>query len=114
MGAGAAAEARASWAALLVLCSVLALHNAMRIGPVTLVEELRGRYSADYAGVGDVVGTAIGLVNTGGQIAASLGGPLYGAFLDRGLGSGAVWGAATALGLLRVLAVLGLREATHR
>jgi predicted MFS family arabinose efflux permease len=55
-------------------------------------------------------GTAIGLVNTGGQIAASLGGPLYGALLDRGLGFGAVWGLATGLGALRVLAVLGIRE----
>jgi predicted MFS family arabinose efflux permease len=59
-------------------------------------------------------GTAIGLVNTGGQIAASLGGPLYGTFLDRGLGFGAVWGVATALGLLRVLAVLGIREPARR
>lgn len=60
-------------------------------------------------------GTAIGLVNTGGQIAASLGGPLYGTFLDRGLGFGMVWGVATALGLLRVLAVLGIRERpSHR
>ncbi|HSD28619.1 MAG TPA: MFS transporter, partial [Vicinamibacteria bacterium] len=55
-------------------------------------------------------GTAIGLVNTGGQIAASLGGPLYGTFLDRGLGFGAVWGVALALGLLRLLALLGIRE----
>jgi predicted MFS family arabinose efflux permease len=55
-------------------------------------------------------GTAIGLVNTGGQIASSLGGPLYGLMLDRGLGFRAVWAAATALGLLRVAAVLGLRE----
>jgi predicted MFS family arabinose efflux permease len=55
-------------------------------------------------------GAAIGLVNTGGQIAASLGGPLYGAFLDRGLGFAVVWGVAAALGFLRVLAVLGLRE----
>jgi MFS family permease len=59
-------------------------------------------------------GTAIGLVNTGGQIAASLGGPLYGTFLDRGLGFGMVWGVATALGLLRVLAVLGIREPARR
>ena len=59
-------------------------------------------------------GTAIGLVNTGGQIAASLGGPLYGTFLDRGLGFPIVWGVAAALGLLRVLAVLGLREPTLR
>jgi MFS family permease len=59
-------------------------------------------------------GTAIGLVNTGGQIAASLGGPLYGTFLDRGLGFGAVWGVAAALGLLRVLALLGIREPPRR
>jgi MFS family permease len=59
-------------------------------------------------------GTAIGLVNTGGQIAASLGGPLYGTFLDRGLGFGAVWGVAAALGLLRVLALLGIREPERR
>jgi predicted MFS family arabinose efflux permease len=59
-------------------------------------------------------GTAIGLVNTGSQLAASLGGPLYGAFLDRDLGFRAVWGAATALGLLRILAVLGLREPARR
>jgi predicted MFS family arabinose efflux permease len=58
-------------------------------------------------------GTAIGLVNTGGQIAASLGGPLYGALLDRGLGFGAVWGVATGLGALRILAVLGIREPAH-
>ena len=43
-------------------------------------------------------------------IAASLGGPLYGALLDRGLGFGAVWGLATGLGALRVLAVLRIRE----
>jgi predicted MFS family arabinose efflux permease len=59
-------------------------------------------------------GTAIGLVNTGGQLAASLGGPLYGTLLDRGLGFGAVWGVATALGVLRVLAVLGIREPGRR
>ena len=58
-------------------------------------------------------GTAIGLVNTGGQIAASLGGPLYGALLDRGLGFGAVWGFATGLSALRILAVLGIREPAH-
>jgi predicted MFS family arabinose efflux permease len=68
--------------------------------------------SERFAAVGS--GTAIGLVNTGGQLAASLGGPLYGAFLDRGLGFAAVWGTATALGLLRVLAVLGLREPLRR
>ena len=59
-------------------------------------------------------GTAVGLVNTGGQIAASIGGPLYGTLLDRGLGFGAVWGLATALGALRVLAILGIREPPRR
>jgi predicted MFS family arabinose efflux permease len=59
-------------------------------------------------------GTAIGLVNTGGQLAASLGGPLYGGFLDRGLGFGTIWGVAAALGVLRVFAVLGLREPARR
>jgi predicted MFS family arabinose efflux permease len=59
-------------------------------------------------------GTAIGLVNTGGQIAASLGGPLYGTLLDRGLGFATVWGMAVTLGFLRVLAVLGLREPARR
>ena len=59
-------------------------------------------------------GTAIGLVNTGGQLGASLGGPLYGTLLDRGLGFGTVWGVAAALGFLRVLAVLGLRETPRR
>jgi hypothetical protein len=48
-----------------------------------------------------------------GQIAASLGGPLCGALLDRGLGFGAVWGLATGLGSLRILAVLGIREPAH-
>ena len=47
---------RTPWASLLVLCGLLALHNAMRIGPVTFIEELRGRYGADYAGAGNVVG----------------------------------------------------------
>jgi hypothetical protein len=87
--------ARAPWARLLILCGVLALHNAMRIGPVTFIEELRDRYGVDYAGAGNVVG-AYALA--------------YGALLDRGLGFGAVWGLATGLGALRVLAVLGIRE----
>jgi predicted MFS family arabinose efflux permease len=64
--------------------------------------------SERFARVG--AGTAVGLANTGGQLAASLGGPLYGAMLDRGLGFGAVWAAAVALGLVRVAAVLALRE----
>jgi len=55
-------------------------------------------------------GTAIGLVNSSGQIASSVGVPVYGLLLDRGLGFGAVWGAATALGVLRIAAVVGLRE----
>ncbi len=67
--------------------------------------------SERFAAVG--AGAAIGLINTGGQLAASLGGPLYGAMLDRGLGFGAVWGTAAVLGLLRVGVVLLLRERPH-
>ena len=64
--------------------------------------------SERFAAVG--AGAAIGLINTGGQLAASLGGPIYGAMLDSGLGFGAVWGTALALGVLRLGAVMLLRE----
>ena len=64
--------------------------------------------SERFAALG--AGAAIGLINTGGQLASSLGGPLYGAMLDRGLGFDAVWGTAVALGALRIVAVLLLRE----
>jgi predicted MFS family arabinose efflux permease len=64
--------------------------------------------SERFAAVG--AGAAIGLINTGGQLAASLGGPIYGAMLDGGLGFGAVWGTALALGVLRLGAVMLLRE----
>jgi predicted MFS family arabinose efflux permease len=64
--------------------------------------------SERFAAVG--AGAAIGLINTGGQLAASLGGPIYGAMLDGGLGFGAVWGTALALGTLRLVAVLLVRE----
>ena len=53
---GESSRARIPWAVLLVLCSLLALHNAMRIGPITFIEELRGRYGVDYAAAGNVVG----------------------------------------------------------
>jgi predicted MFS family arabinose efflux permease len=61
-----------------------------------------------FAAVG--AGTAIGLVNTGGQIAGSLAGPVYGAMLDTGLGFQAVWASTIILGLLRTGAVLLLRD----
>jgi MFS family permease len=64
--------------------------------------------SERFAAVG--AGAAIGIVNSGGQVAASLGAPLYGALLDRGLGFGAVWGTAVAFGVLRIVALLLLRE----
>jgi predicted MFS family arabinose efflux permease len=64
--------------------------------------------SERFAAVG--AGAAIGLINTGAQIAASLGGPIYGAMLDGGLGFGAVWGTALALGVLRLVAVALVRE----
>jgi MFS family permease len=44
------------WSLLGILCSALALHNVLRSGPVTLVEELRLRYGVDYTGVGNVIG----------------------------------------------------------
>ena len=45
-----------AWPRLLILCSALALHNIQRIGPVTLVDELRARYGTDYTGIGNVIG----------------------------------------------------------
>src|SRR5262249_39728005 len=44
------------WPTMLVLCGALALHNALRLGPAPLVEELRGRYGADYTDIGNVIG----------------------------------------------------------
>ena len=64
-------DGRAPWGRLLVLCGVLALHNTMRIGPVTFIEELRVRYGVDYAGAGNVVG-AYTLAYGFAQLAAGL------------------------------------------
>jgi predicted MFS family arabinose efflux permease len=64
--------------------------------------------SERFAVVG--AGTAVGLINTGGQIAQSLAGPLYGALLDGGFGFGAVWATTVVLGLVRVVVVQLLRE----
>jgi MFS family permease len=61
-----------------------------------------------FAAVG--AGTAIAIVNTGGQLSQSLDGPFYGTILDLGLGWTAVWLIATILGLVRVGSVLLLRE----
>lgn len=66
--------------------------------------------SERFAVVG--AGTAIGLINTGGQIAQSVAGPLYGALLDGGLGFAAVWATTVVLGLARVVVVQCLREPT--
>jgi MFS family permease len=84
-------EARAPWLMLLVLCSVLALHNAMRIGPVPLIEELRGRYGADHATVGNVVG-AYTLAYGFAQLAAGLLTDRFGSrrLMLSGLGLGAM------------------------
>lgn len=65
-----------------------------------------------FAAVG--AGTAVALVNTGGQIGQSLDGPLYGTILDLGLGFRAVWLLAVILGVVRVGAVLLLREERAR
>jgi predicted MFS family arabinose efflux permease len=68
--------------------------------------------SERFAAVG--AGAAIGLVNTGAQLAGALGVPLYGVMLDGGLGFGAVWGTAALLGVARIAVVLLLREAPRR
>jgi len=61
-----------------------------------------------FAAIG--AGTAVAIINTGGQLSQSLDGPFYGTILDLGLGWGAVWLIAAILGLVRVVAVLLLRE----
>ncbi len=45
-----------TWATVTVLCSLLALHNAQRMAPVALYEELKVRLSVDYVGVGNLFG----------------------------------------------------------
>ena len=109
------ALALAGWLALLTTRSA-----AVAIGAAFLVSAsmaatipMQVVYASErFAAVG--AGTAIGLVNTGGQLAASVGGPVYGVMLDRGLGFGAVWGTAAALGVVRIAAVLLLRERRPR
>jgi predicted MFS family arabinose efflux permease len=61
-----------------------------------------------FAAVG--AGTAVAIVNTGGQLSQSLDGPFYGTILDLGLGFQAVWLVSAVLGLVRIVAVLLLRE----
>jgi MFS family permease len=61
-----------------------------------------------FAAVG--AGTAVAIINTGGQLSQSLDGPFYGTILDVGLGFGTVWTIAVVLGIVRVASVLLLRE----
>jgi predicted MFS family arabinose efflux permease len=61
-----------------------------------------------FAAVG--AGTAVAIVNTGGQLSQSLDGPFYGTILDLGFGFQAVWLVAAVLGLIRIGAVLLLRD----
>ncbi len=61
-----------------------------------------------FAAVG--AGTAVAIVNTGGQLSQSLDGPFYGTLLDLGLGWTTVWLIAAILGVVRVVSVLLLRE----
>lgn len=98
---------------------LLVTHDAtLAIGAALLVSAsmaatipLQAVYASErFAVVG--AGTAVGLVNTGGQIAQSLAGPLYGLLLDQGLGFAAVWATTVALGLARIVVVQLLREAT--
>ena len=61
-----------------------------------------------FAAVG--AGTAVAIINTGGQLSQSLDGPFYGTILDLGFGWTVVWLIAAVLGIVRVGAVLLLRE----
>src|SRR5688572_19033762 len=61
-----------------------------------------------FAAVG--AGTAVAIINTGGQLSQSLDGPFYGTLLDLGLGWTTVWLIAAILGVVRVVSVLLLRE----
>lgn len=64
--------------------------------------------SERFAAVG--AGTALGLINSGAQIANSLGGPIYGSMLDLGWGFSAIWALTIVFGLVRLGAVLLLAE----
>jgi MFS family permease len=59
-------------------------------------------------------GTAVAIINTGGQLSQSLDGPFYGTILDLGLGFGAVWLIAAILGVVRIAAVLLLRDESSK
>ena len=65
-----------------------------------------------FAAVG--AGTAVAIINTGGQLSQSLDGPFYGTILDFGLGFATVWTIAVVLGVVRVASVLLLREEPAR
>lgn len=45
-----------SWKTVCILCSLLMLHNAQRMAPVPLLEELRIRLATDYVGAGNLFG----------------------------------------------------------
>ena len=60
-----------------------------------------------FAAVG--AGTAVAIINTGGQLSQSLDGPFYGTLLDLGLGFQTIWLVAAVLGVVRIGAVLLLR-----
>jgi MFS family permease len=61
-----------------------------------------------FAAIG--AGTAVAIINTGGQLSQSLDGPFYGALLDFGFGFETIWLVATTLGIVRIVAVLLLHE----
>ena len=44
------------WLSVAVLGSLLVLHNAQRLAPVPLFDELRLRLGTDYVGVGNLFG----------------------------------------------------------
>src|SRR5690606_10633424 len=61
-----------------------------------------------FAAIG--AGTAVAIINTGGQLSQSLDGPFYGTILDLGYGFQTAWLIATVLGVVRIVAVLLMKE----
>jgi predicted MFS family arabinose efflux permease len=61
-----------------------------------------------FAAIG--AGTAVAIINTGGQLSQSMDGPFYGTLLDFGLGFQTIWLVAAVLGAVRIVAVLLLKE----
>jgi len=103
----------AGWVLLLVTHdATLAIIGALLVSAsMAATIPMQAVYASErFAVVG--AGTAVGLVNTGGQLAQSFAGPLYGLLLDQGFGFAAVWATTVVLGIARIAVVQLLREPT--